>query len=463
MGRILYLILLISTCGDLYARDPHPSYRPSEAGDKLQMSFLCKGCIYSVQRRVGTPSISTLDWEKKLDVSMGINMYQIPMIETKDLEKHICCFEFEDVYVFCNPGNFLRWRLSSSGVFWGTENTIDDKRSGIFGVPLNTLKPVGLQKVRKSPKKTEVDRINWHESYSFTAGSPQIFKAELRYRGRVEDWSADVEQMKSLPPSERKVLPRVRKDMYFDFSPQQNEKTYLLFLLFHNSCWTFSSSSILDESWLVPSKQFIEVWDHTQMTREKMTGEEKKTPKYILTDLSGPFYAFERKQDYYFVSLSGEIHVAPHVPSDLQRIHRLIAELDSDAFATREKATRELRADGIAAYDILKGYLSKTISLEQKRRITEILGESKGHYSRETKVLWKDAEKPVEKILFDLDKDKVYAFTKSDRQNRIYYFEIQGKPILRLLPRTEEREKLSSIPESAGIFLNYARALRKRQ
>lgn len=62
-------------------------------------------------------------------------------------------------------------------------------------------------------------------------------------------------------------------------------------------------------------------------------------------------------------------HLKPIPPADAQRIARLIADLDSDSFAVREKATRELQAMTETAEPALRKALANKPSLELRRRV----------------------------------------------------------------------------------------------
>jgi WD40 repeat protein len=63
---------------------------------------------------------------------------------------------------------------------------------------------------------------------------------------------------------------------------------------------------------------------------------------------------------------------------DVQRLAQLIADLDADKFAVREKATQELEALGRAAEPALQKALQGQPGLEARRRINELLGKVKG-------------------------------------------------------------------------------------
>jgi len=63
----------------------------------------------------------------------------------------------------------------------------------------------------------------------------------------------------------------------------------------------------------------------------------------------------------------------PAAPPDARQLARLLADLDSDAFAVREKATRELEALGEAAAPAFRKALEGSPSLETRRRVTRLL------------------------------------------------------------------------------------------
>jgi WD40 repeat protein len=66
-------------------------------------------------------------------------------------------------------------------------------------------------------------------------------------------------------------------------------------------------------------------------------------------------------------------HVKPVPPADEKRIAKLIADLDSDTFAVREKATLELEATSEAAEPALRKALASKPTLELRRRVEPIV------------------------------------------------------------------------------------------
>jgi len=66
-------------------------------------------------------------------------------------------------------------------------------------------------------------------------------------------------------------------------------------------------------------------------------------------------------------------HLKPVATADEKRIAQLIADLDSDEFAAREKATRELEALGEAAAEPCRTALTGNPSIESRRRLERLL------------------------------------------------------------------------------------------
>jgi hypothetical protein len=63
----------------------------------------------------------------------------------------------------------------------------------------------------------------------------------------------------------------------------------------------------------------------------------------------------------------------PTMPVDAERVGRLVADLDSDQYAVREGASKELRELGSAAGGLLRRALAKSPSVEATRRIEAVL------------------------------------------------------------------------------------------
>jgi RNA polymerase sigma factor (sigma-70 family) len=68
----------------------------------------------------------------------------------------------------------------------------------------------------------------------------------------------------------------------------------------------------------------------------------------------------------------------PAAASDVKQIEHWVAELDSDQFAERERATRELARQGDRAEEGLRRFLAGRPSLEARRRAEDLLGRLRG-------------------------------------------------------------------------------------
>jgi RNA polymerase sigma factor (sigma-70 family) len=66
-------------------------------------------------------------------------------------------------------------------------------------------------------------------------------------------------------------------------------------------------------------------------------------------------------------------HLRPISVVDAQRVKRLLADLDADAFAVREKATKELMELGDSVEQLLRQALRETLSPEARRRVRSLL------------------------------------------------------------------------------------------
>jgi HEAT repeat protein len=60
-------------------------------------------------------------------------------------------------------------------------------------------------------------------------------------------------------------------------------------------------------------------------------------------------------------------------PADGERVQKLLADLDSETFVVRERATSELKKMTDLEESVLERYLAQTKSLEAKRRATQLL------------------------------------------------------------------------------------------
>jgi hypothetical protein len=78
--------------------------------------------------------------------------------------------------------------------------------------------------------------------------------------------------------------------------------------------------------------------------------------------------------------LSKRRHAAPS--HDPQRLHRLLADLESEQFAVREKAQEELAALGDLAEPALRRSLENKPSLEMRRRVQTLLERLRGPVTR---------------------------------------------------------------------------------
>jgi hypothetical protein len=67
-------------------------------------------------------------------------------------------------------------------------------------------------------------------------------------------------------------------------------------------------------------------------------------------------------------------HLNPVAPPDSQRVSRLIADLDNDAFAARQKATNELEHFGELVEPALRRALRNNPSPESRQRLEQLLG-----------------------------------------------------------------------------------------
>jgi hypothetical protein len=69
-------------------------------------------------------------------------------------------------------------------------------------------------------------------------------------------------------------------------------------------------------------------------------------------------------------------HVQPSIPGDAAKVRRLIADMDSEQFEVRQKASAELEKIGEAATPLLREALAGQPSLEARKRIEELLAKA---------------------------------------------------------------------------------------
>src|SRR5262249_10882262 len=77
--------------------------------------------------------------------------------------------------------------------------------------------------------------------------------------------------------------------------------------------------------------------------------------------------------DHALAFLKEQIRPIAVPPVDLKQVEKLLAELDSERFATREKATRELMSLGELAIVPLQRFLEKRSSAEAEQRAQIVL------------------------------------------------------------------------------------------
>ena len=127
--------------------------------DPLQVGFLKEGLIYTTQR------IGIVD-DKTRTALASLQLYVIPFVR-KGHDGKTSCFEPHDRLLIMSPAKFLRWRLTSSNNFWGTECSLDDHETGIFRIPLRIMKsldPVNAspgKKVKRLPGLVKVRQFSW--------------------------------------------------------------------------------------------------------------------------------------------------------------------------------------------------------------------------------------------------------------------------------------------------------------
>lgn len=435
-----------------------PSNKRMLNESKLQIAFIKNNMVYYAHRRAKK-------WYKSpkwpYDIALlALQFYKTTISGHGSPYSQLTSLEFRsNEFVIANEHSFIRWRLSSQ-MIWGTERSFDDQRAGIFHIPMKEIDSLrdGQNKIQ-SWWDLEPDESGhpFLDKYTFDGGNTIISCVAGRYWRDRRIFSE-----KSIDSFCKGRWPNGSSGVYFDFLPTKSNKSIFLFILYEKGFipsegYEKRIGALFDEPEDEKKRHrrnVIKIW----LCSEE---ESEDTLKQLIdTDMNEPFYVFERNGHYYFTTLSGKIYIAPLISVDPKKIERLIADLDSGTFTIREKATRDLRALGKPAQEPLAAYVSKSISTEQKRRITHILSELKTLPDRETKLLWQDANRPVDKLLFDQDKNKVYAFTKPNQDKRIHFFEITDKPQPRLFTGKTNPDAPASVPASTRLFLEYARFVR---
>src|SRR5262249_18530928 len=80
-------------------------------------------------------------------------------------------------------------------------------------------------------------------------------------------------------------------------------------------------------------------------------------------------------------------HLFPVPPADGRRLARLVTDLDSDSFETRERATRELALLGDLAEPALRQALENRPSPELRRRAQRLLAKLEGPKLRQVRAV----------------------------------------------------------------------------
>jgi WD40 repeat protein len=131
----------------------------------------------------------------------------------------------------------------------------------------------------------------------------------------------------------------------------------------------------------------ILAWDVTGRVAEGRSATERLSPRE-LEELSSDLAAADGPRCHraiwkltaapgQAVSLFRE-RLRPAVAADPKRIARLLTDLDSESFATRERATKELRQIGEAALPALRKAVEGGLTVEQRRRADELMEGWKG-------------------------------------------------------------------------------------
>src|SRR5205085_11342930 len=110
-------------------------------------------------------------------------------------------------------------------------------------------------------------------------------------------------------------------------------------------------------------------------------------------------------------------------------IERWIAELDSDRFAVRDNASRELANAGSLAEPALKQALLKLRSVEAERRIRQLLGRVAGPPSawlqahRALEVLERSGDQAARQVLLHLTREAPQEWMRQDARQALLRLE----------------------------------------
>lgn len=450
---------------------------------KLQMGFLRDGFLYTVQR--GGFALSDVKV-----VHVYHRLYKLPVNPMKTQNDKPVCFEMSGGEAIINPSSFLRWRISPQKSYWGVCTGLDDAKTEVFYIPVRLMKPLPITKIFVGASSKDVPGFwsPWNRSLD---GSEIIEKIALMY------WHTKGKRLSSLWPRfpTRPEHPKGSNGIYFDFVPKIDESWIRLFILFEKDVFDCSIDRHenkygggpfwIKDNPFQPKNNIIEMWDcpiasflvqnlkdgeydgsYDLPMWHRQRREDLKVVKIgmISTNMRDAFYVFDHRNNYYFLTTSGKIYFVERPPAfDPKSISRLIAGLNDENFKARESASRKLIAFGRPAEKLLEDHLSKPHSAEQKRRLEHIIDRIKNYPISETKLLWNDEKRPVDRLLFDMDHRKIYAFTKPDANKRRYVFEIQDKPRPRLLTLPKASKAPASLPDSAKFFFDFACSLQKEK
>jgi RNA polymerase sigma factor (sigma-70 family) len=126
------------------------------------------------------------------------------------------------------------------------------------------------------------------------------------------------------------------------------------------------------------------VWDVTGLRRTAQVADQVRSspsPQELWSALADPDAAVSYRAMCRLMAAPADAlallrsHLKPVEGMDEKSIEQLIADLDSDVFAVREKATRELRKLGELAEPVMRKALAKPLSPEMRRRLQELLDE----------------------------------------------------------------------------------------